>query len=167
MAIYDATIAAWESKYFYNRQRPSTMDKAIQPKVDVPASPSYPSDYAATAGAAEVKSKGAFIDVRGYEEVRVKTTQTTTSSSSTTGTTHPTTSTTSTTHEKSAQISGEFVLAPNETKTFEGQFQVPQGILPSYNGPNAKHLWEIRGRIEAWGNDPDSGFKPLRVGYRE
>ena len=131
----------------------------------------YPGDQVtvrvtATAGGAEVKSKGAFIDVRGYEEVRVKTTHTTTGSS-TTGTTNPTTSTTSTTHEKSAQINGEFVLAPNETKTFEGQFQVPQGILPSYNGPNAKHLWEIRGRIEAWGNDPDSGFKPLRVGYRE
>ncbi|HYO82001.1 MAG TPA: phosphatase PAP2 family protein [Bryobacteraceae bacterium] len=52
MAMYDATVAAWESKYFYNRRRPSQVDSRIKPKVDVPDSPSYPSDYAATAGAA-------------------------------------------------------------------------------------------------------------------
>lgn len=52
MAIYDATIAAWESKYFYNRARPSTLDPSIATAVAVPQSPSYPSDYAAAAGAA-------------------------------------------------------------------------------------------------------------------
>lgn len=52
MAIYDATIAAWESKYAYNRRRPSSVDSRIKPRVDVPDSPSYPSDYAATAAAA-------------------------------------------------------------------------------------------------------------------
>jgi membrane-associated phospholipid phosphatase len=52
MAIYDATIAAWESKYFYNRRRPSDADSRIKTHLGVPASPSYPSDYAATAGAA-------------------------------------------------------------------------------------------------------------------
>jgi membrane-associated phospholipid phosphatase len=52
MAMYDATIAAWESKYFYNRKRPSEADSRIKSKVNVPDSPSYPSDYAATAGAA-------------------------------------------------------------------------------------------------------------------
>jgi membrane-associated phospholipid phosphatase len=52
MAMYDATIAAWDSKYFYNRMRPSAVDPRIKPKIDLPGSPSYPSDYAATAGAA-------------------------------------------------------------------------------------------------------------------
>lgn len=52
MAIYDATIAAWESKYFYNRKRPGELDAEINPRVEIPASPSYPSDYAATAAAA-------------------------------------------------------------------------------------------------------------------
>ena len=52
MAMYDATIAAWDSKYLYNRKRPSDVDARIKPKVNVPDSPSYPSDYAATAGAA-------------------------------------------------------------------------------------------------------------------
>lgn len=52
MAIYDATIAAWESKYQYRRLRPSEMDPAIRPVVEVPESPSYPSEHAAAAAAA-------------------------------------------------------------------------------------------------------------------
>lgn len=51
-AIYDATVAAWDSKYAWNRLRPSAIDSTIQPLAEVPRSPSYPSDYAATAGAA-------------------------------------------------------------------------------------------------------------------
>jgi membrane-associated phospholipid phosphatase len=52
MAMYDATVAAWESKYFYGRKRPHELDPNIAPLVEVPDSPSYPSDYAATAAAA-------------------------------------------------------------------------------------------------------------------
>jgi membrane-associated phospholipid phosphatase len=52
MAMYDATIAAWNAKQAYQRPRPSTADGAISPRVSVPASSSYPSDYAATAAAA-------------------------------------------------------------------------------------------------------------------
>jgi hypothetical protein len=52
LAIYDATIAAWDSKYAFNRKRPSELDSGIAPRVAVPRSPSYPSDYAATAVAA-------------------------------------------------------------------------------------------------------------------
>jgi membrane-associated phospholipid phosphatase len=52
IAMYDATVAAWESKYFYNRPRPSEADPSIRPLVAVPRSPSYPSEHAAAAGAA-------------------------------------------------------------------------------------------------------------------
>jgi membrane-associated phospholipid phosphatase len=52
LATYDATIAAWDSKYAFNRKRPNEIDPTIKPRVDVPRSPSYPSDYAATAFAA-------------------------------------------------------------------------------------------------------------------
>ena len=50
--MYDATIAAWESKYYYNRPRPSEMDHKLPTAVDVPNSPSYPSEHAAAAQAA-------------------------------------------------------------------------------------------------------------------
>ena len=52
MAIHDATIATWESKYFYKRPRPSEVDANLSPVLPAPRSPSYPSEHAAAAGAA-------------------------------------------------------------------------------------------------------------------
>src|SRR5207237_10661700 len=52
LAMYDATIATWDSKYFYNRPRPSELDHKLPTAVSVPNSPSYPSEHAAAAQAA-------------------------------------------------------------------------------------------------------------------
>jgi len=52
LAMHDATIATWESKYFYNRQRPSERNHKLPTALSVPNSPSYPSEHAATAQAA-------------------------------------------------------------------------------------------------------------------
>jgi len=52
LAMYDATIAVWESKYAYNRQRPSERDHKLPTALPVPNSPSYPSEHAAAAQAA-------------------------------------------------------------------------------------------------------------------
>lgn len=52
VAIYDATIAAWDSKYTYNRLRPSEVDPSLETVIANPLSPSYPSEYAVTAAAA-------------------------------------------------------------------------------------------------------------------
>src|SRR5262245_31135210 len=51
-AMYDATVAAWDSKYVYNRPRPGQMDPTLKTRRPTPQSPSYPSEYAATAAAA-------------------------------------------------------------------------------------------------------------------
>jgi len=51
-AIYDATIAAWDSKYAYNRQHPADIGSGISTAVTASASPSYPSEHAVTAAAA-------------------------------------------------------------------------------------------------------------------
>jgi hypothetical protein len=51
VAIYDATIAAWDTKYAYNRPRPSDLQPALA-AVTPPASPSYPDEHATAAGAA-------------------------------------------------------------------------------------------------------------------
>lgn len=52
LAMYDATVAAWEAKYAYNRPRPDAQDPTLQTRLPTPRSPSYPSEYAATAAAA-------------------------------------------------------------------------------------------------------------------
>jgi hypothetical protein len=51
-AMHDATVAAWDSKYAYNRPRPSDLDPSLAGETAVPRSPSYPSEHAAVAGAA-------------------------------------------------------------------------------------------------------------------
>jgi membrane-associated phospholipid phosphatase len=52
VAIYDSTVAAWDSKYAYMRQHPSEIDPTVTTVIQPTASPSYPSEHAATAGAA-------------------------------------------------------------------------------------------------------------------
>jgi membrane-associated phospholipid phosphatase len=54
VAIYDSTIAAWDSKYAWNRPSPSTVDATIQPLIAIPKVPAYPSEQAVVAGAASV-----------------------------------------------------------------------------------------------------------------
>ncbi len=51
-AVYDATIAAWDAKYAYNRPRPAVAEASLRTAIPTPASPAYPCEHAATAGAA-------------------------------------------------------------------------------------------------------------------
>ncbi len=62
VAIYDATVAAWDSKYAYNRPRPSELEPALAPVISNPPNPSYPSEYAVTAGAASAVLAWLFPD---------------------------------------------------------------------------------------------------------
>jgi PAP2 superfamily protein len=52
VASYDATIAAWDTKYAYNRPRPFVTDKRINALIPKPESPSYPCEYSVVAGVA-------------------------------------------------------------------------------------------------------------------
>jgi len=114
----------------------------------------------ATSTGGELKSGGCFIDVVGSEVIQIN------------GATghgiqpgqHVDIHETDETFRQAFQIAPAFVLAPNETKVFEGAFQLPPGVQPSFQGKHASHQWTLRGRMEAFGNDPDSGYLPLRVG---
>ncbi len=52
VAIYDATVAAWDTKYTYKSIRPFAADKRIKTHAIKPESPSYPCEYSVSAGAA-------------------------------------------------------------------------------------------------------------------
>jgi membrane-associated phospholipid phosphatase len=52
IAIYDAMIAAWDSKYAYNRPHPSALKADLKTAVPNPPSPSYPAEHVVAAGAA-------------------------------------------------------------------------------------------------------------------
>jgi membrane-associated phospholipid phosphatase len=66
VAIYDATVAAWDSKYTYGRPRPSEFRSAVETVIPNPASPSYPSEHAVAAGAASEVLAFLFPDDAGY-----------------------------------------------------------------------------------------------------
>lgn len=52
VATYDATIAAWDTKYAFNRPRPFVANKKIKSYVPDPTSPSYPCEHSVAAGVA-------------------------------------------------------------------------------------------------------------------
>jgi membrane-associated phospholipid phosphatase len=51
-ATYDATIAAWDTKYAYKRPRPFAADSKIKAYTLKPESPSYPCEHSVAAGVA-------------------------------------------------------------------------------------------------------------------
>jgi sporulation-control protein spo0M len=109
----------------------------------------------ATSTGAEVKSKGVYVDVHAEERVSFRDDET-----------KQEINRAKTTTDQTIQIAPAFVLAPNETKTFEGSFQMPADVLPTFNGSLAQHVCQVRGRIEAFGNDPDSGYQVINVGSK-
>lgn len=111
----------------------------------------------ATSTGGEVKSKGIFVDLLGTEEIRLKAD----SGKGRSQDQHETKGT-----EQEFQIAPAFVLAANETKLWEGQVTLPATAQPSFAGAYATYCWQLRGRVEATGNDPDSGFKPFRIGLK-
>jgi membrane-associated phospholipid phosphatase len=48
--LYDSMVAAWDSKYTYNRLRPSEVDASLTTVIPNPAYPAYPSEQAVAAG---------------------------------------------------------------------------------------------------------------------
>ena len=66
IAIYDGTVAAWDSKYAYNRPHPSSLKADLVTAVPNPPSPSYPAEHAVAAGAASEVLAYVFPDRAGY-----------------------------------------------------------------------------------------------------
>lgn len=62
------------------------------------------------------------------------------------------------------RISAPFALHANETKIFEGRFQLPINFQPTFAGRFSKHEWQIRARIETLRGDADSGFQSFKIG---
>jgi PAP2 superfamily protein len=66
VAIYDSMIAAWDSKYNYNRKRPNEVDAGLATELPNPRSPSYPAEHAVAAGAAAAVLSYLFPDHASY-----------------------------------------------------------------------------------------------------
>jgi hypothetical protein len=111
----------------------------------------------ATSTGGEVKSKGVFIDLSCNEIIKFR--------SISVNNNEPI-DFTDTVYEKEVKIAPEFVLAPNETKTWSVELPVPGDCKVTYEGKNCKNQWKLRGRIEAVGTDPASDWMDIRVGLK-
>ena len=133
--------------------------------IEYPSTPVHPGDrihvrvtVISTGG--EIKTNGVYVDIRGHESGHV------------TGgnrchrcgdyDSHVSVNVSHNTFDQAYPLSGAFTLQPNETKIFEGDITIPPNAQPTYHG-SIQHVWELRGRIEAFGNDPDSGFQVIVV----
>jgi hypothetical protein len=112
----------------------------------------------ATASSNAIKGDGVFVDIRGIEEIRLKKSESENLTDDV--------ELNKTTLEQSFQISGPFQMAAGATQTWEGTIHMPGNAQPTFDGSICDHGWGIRGRLAMFGNDPDSGFKSIRVGLR-
>lgn len=102
----------------------------------------------------EIRSQGIFVDLTAKEEIYIPNYKTAGEYSEGLHTS---------TFDQAFQIAAPLTLMPNETRTFEGTIAVPSNAPPTYQGPYCKHNWRIRGRVEMFGNDPDSGYIDIFV----
>lgn len=101
----------------------------------------------------EVRSDGVFVDVEGIETIKVREDS---PGQKEYGAENVTSST-------SAAIAGPFVLGAGETRTFEGEFEIPSGKPPTCRGTFVRHEWRVRGRLAAPGVDPTSAWRSIPV----
>ncbi|MCA9679485.1 MAG: hypothetical protein H6709_13860 [Kofleriaceae bacterium] len=127
----------------------------IQYAERVTAGQAVPVKVTVTSKGAEIKSKGVFVDFRGVERVTISKRDDSNLSQD---------------YHRSAdhsaqqfQLCGEFVLGAGESRVVEGTINLPSSLQPSFEGRFTKNVYEVQGRLEAKGNDPDSGWKPMRV----
>lgn len=121
----------------------------------------------ATSTGGNVKSKGCYIDLWAVEEVSVHGAHPTHVHGASGSDIHVDVHQTETTFEQAIPLAPAFELAANESKVFTGQVTIPGNAQPSFTGKIAKHEWKIRGRIDTFGNDPDSGYQLFRVGLAQ
>lgn len=117
---------------------------------------------------AEVESKGVYIDVNAVENVKASETASGVQFAQTTrtlpGQGNRAHEVSCSTYTNTFQIHPALSMKQGETKQFTGTISLPRELQPTYKGRNACHIVYIRARIDASGNDPDSGFVELRVG---
>jgi len=70
---------------------------------------------------------------------------------------------TNTTFDETFRLCDAFVLGAGESREVKGVICLPAEVPPS-SDVELGHHYRIRGRLEAFGNDPDSGYTKLVVG---
>ena len=65
--------------------------------------------------------------------------------------------------EVQMQLSGAETLAGGDTYEWTGELRLPAGAPPSFQSKHMRHVIQIKGGIDAPGNDPDSGWIDVQI----
>jgi hypothetical protein len=104
------------------------------------------------------KADSVYVLVRAVEHAQIKGTDYADGKSST-----ETVSGRKVTFETRIAIAGAQQLEQGRSYSWEGQFQIPANINPTFAGHMIHHTWEIQAALDMTGNDPDSGWQQLQV----
>ncbi len=68
-----------------------------------------------------------------------------------------------TSYEHKVEIAGGEQLEEGQEYSWEGEIQLPADVGPTFRGRMIEHRWEIQAGLDAFGNDPDSGWIDVEV----
>ena len=60
-------------------------------------------------------------------------------------------------------VAGAQFLSPEAPGQWAASVAIPQGSLPTFQGHNAEHKWQVCAFLDKSGNDPDSGWVDFYV----
>jgi len=60
-------------------------------------------------------------------------------------------------------IASGCTLSDGETKTWSGEIRIPESANPSFDGEMISHRWAVMAALDAYGNDPDSGWQEFEI----
>jgi hypothetical protein len=66
-------------------------------------------------------------------------------------------------YEARVEIAGSQEMSQGEEYNWEGEIMLPATTNPSIRGKMVRHTWEIQAGLDAFGNDPDSGWREIEV----
>ena len=65
--------------------------------------------------------------------------------------------------EARVNISGAEELEAGKEYEWTGVLSFPDGVQPTFRGQMVRHLWQVQAGLDAFGNDPDSGWQEFEV----
>ncbi len=110
----------------------------------------------ATSAGAEIKSDGVFIDFDGFRYVRRPNDET-----------GELDTVPEDVYQEEFRFADPLVLGEGECQVIKGQIELPAELYSSGEVEEEGYRYRIRGRLEAFGNDPDSGYLEVAVAGQE
>jgi len=65
--------------------------------------------------------------------------------------------------ETKIDVAGPDELQEGEEYSWSAQLNLPSDVNPTFRGKIIENTWEIQAGIDAFGNDPDSGWREIEV----